>query len=202
MTGKRWFLPENPDLLGMLRAQAAITVEGWMPSSTGREATARRSTRCAIASTRRTRPSGSCGASSGSPTRRRSTPRTCSRSRRELDEVLNAAKDLVGEMEVMSMAPDDAIRSMVGFLASATHHLADAFTLLGGDGDATGCADAAIKDTRRVEHVYRRAMSALLVVPDLREVIGRRESYRRISRIGGLILTVAERIWYAVVKES
>ena len=28
MTKRRWFLPENVDLLMMLRAQAAITVEG------------------------------------------------------------------------------------------------------------------------------------------------------------------------------
>ena len=28
MSAHRWFLPESPDLLGMLREQAAITVEG------------------------------------------------------------------------------------------------------------------------------------------------------------------------------
>lgn len=27
VTARRWFLPENPDLLAMLRDQAAITVE-------------------------------------------------------------------------------------------------------------------------------------------------------------------------------
>ena len=60
----------------------------------------------------------------------------------------------------------------------------------------------AIKSQRRVEHVYRPAMSALLQITDLREVIARREIYRRLSRIGDLIHTVAERIWYAVVKEA
>jgi hypothetical protein len=45
-------------------------------------------------------------------------------------------------------------------------------------------------------------MSALLEVADLREVMGRREVYRRLSRIGDLVHTVAERIWYAVVKEA
>ena len=63
-------------------------------------------------------------------------------------------------------------------------------------------ADAAIKSQRRVEHAYRPAMSALLQVADLREVIGRREVYRRLSRIGDLVHTVAERVWYAVVKEA
>ena len=45
-------------------------------------------------------------------------------------------------------------------------------------------------------------MSALLQVDDLREVMGRREAYRRLSRIGDLVHTVAERVWYAVVKEG
>ena len=45
-------------------------------------------------------------------------------------------------------------------------------------------------------------MSALLRVTDLREVMARREVYRRLSRIADLVRTVAERVWYAVVKES
>ena len=45
-------------------------------------------------------------------------------------------------------------------------------------------------------------MSALLEEEDLHEVIGRREVYRRLSRIGDLVHVVAERVWYAVVKES
>ena len=53
-----------------------------------------------------------------------------------------------------------------------------------------------------MEHAYRAAMSALLEVADLREVMGRREVYRRLSRIADLVHTVAERIWYTVVKEA
>ena len=45
-------------------------------------------------------------------------------------------------------------------------------------------------------------MSALLTVNDLAEVTGRRELYRRMSRIGDLVHAVAERVWYAVVKEG
>jgi hypothetical protein len=36
----------------------------------------------------------------------------------------------------------------------------------------------------------------------LREVMGRRELYRRLSRVGDGIIDVAERVWYAVVKEA
>ena len=45
-------------------------------------------------------------------------------------------------------------------------------------------------------------MSSLLAVTDLREVMGRREIYRRFARIGDDITEVAERVWYAAVKEA
>jgi hypothetical protein len=45
-------------------------------------------------------------------------------------------------------------------------------------------------------------MSSLLEVGDLREVMGRREIYRRFARIGDDITDVAERVWYAAVKEA
>jgi phosphate uptake regulator len=105
-------------------------------------------------------------------------------------------------MEVMDIEPDAPTREMVTFLAEAVGHLDDAFRCLGGDDDATQAADAAIKSQRRIERSYRPAMSALLDVADLREVMSRREVYRRLSRMGDLIHTVAERIWYSVVKEA
>ncbi len=94
----------------------------------------------------------------------------------DLDEVLNAAKDLVREMEVMDMQPDEPVHEMVVLVAGAVGHLADAFDHLDAHGDATEHADAAIKSRRGIEHAYRRAMSALLQVEDLHEVIGRRET--------------------------
>ena len=45
-------------------------------------------------------------------------------------------------------------------------------------------------------------MADLLEVDDLREVTARRELYRRFSRIGEHTAEVAERIWFAVIKES
>jgi uncharacterized protein Yka (UPF0111/DUF47 family) len=105
-------------------------------------------------------------------------------------------------MEVMGLAPDPPTHEMVTFLTEGVRHLADALGRLPGDGDVTAPADAAIKSQRRVEHAYRAAMSALLEVDDLREVMGRREVYRRLSRIADHVHTVAERIWYTVVKEA
>jgi hypothetical protein len=45
-------------------------------------------------------------------------------------------------------------------------------------------------------------MAQRLEIDDLREVIARRELYRRCSRIGESTVYVAERVLYAVVKES
>jgi uncharacterized protein Yka (UPF0111/DUF47 family) len=202
MNAKRWFLPETPDLLGMLREQAAITVDAMdalIAWSSGDAAAAVAVRDCEHRA---------------DETKRRlwralrdafSTPLDAEdlyTLSADLDEVLNAAKDLTREMELMDMAPDAATHEMVVQLAEAVRHLASAFEALAGDGDATASADAAIKGQRRVEHSYRNAMSALLQVASLREVMGRREAYRRLSRIGDLVHTVAERVWYAVVKES
>ena len=45
-------------------------------------------------------------------------------------------------------------------------------------------------------------MAALLEVDDRTERIARRELYRRCARIGETLVDVAERIAYAVVKQS
>jgi hypothetical protein len=88
-------------------------------------------------------------------------------------------------------------------LADGVHQLTSAFERLSqhrhGDGDetATAAADAAVKTQRQVERVYRKAASALLTVDDLREVTGRRELYRRFSRVRETRIEAADRVWYA-----
>lgn len=123
---------------------------------------------------------------------------------RGLDEVLNSAKNAVREAEVMDMSPDPAIAEMATELARGTRQLAEAFEKLNDDGkaDATDAADAAVKSQRRVEHIYRSAMSALIDVEDLREVSARRELYRRLGRTSDELIIVAERVWYSVLKQS
>jgi uncharacterized protein Yka (UPF0111/DUF47 family) len=202
MSAKRWFLPESPDLLGTLREQATITVDAMdalIAWSSG-DATAAVAVRdCEHRADETKRQLWRALRDAFSTPLDAEDLYTLSA---DLDEVLNAAKDLTREMELMDMAPDAPIHEMVVLLAEAVRHIAGAFEALGGDGDATASADAAIKCQRRVEHSYRSAMSALLQVANLREVMGRREAYRRLSRIGDLVHTVAERVWYAVVKES
>jgi uncharacterized protein Yka (UPF0111/DUF47 family) len=202
VTSRRWFLPENPNLLAMLCDQAAITVEAMhalVKWSIGDPAAERTVRDCEHRADDVKRELWRTLREAFSPPLDAEDLYTLSA---DLDQVLNAAKDLVREMEVMDMEPDAPTHEMVSFLADAVGHLAEAFRCLGSADDATQAADSAIKSQRRVEHTYRSAMSALLEVPDLREVVARREIYRRLSRIGDLVHSVAERVWYSVVKEA
>ena len=67
---------------------------------------------------------------------------------------------------------------------------------------ATDAADSAAKSQSRVEKVYRRSMSALVAVDDLREVAAKRELYRRLARTSDDLRKVSERVWYSVLKEG
>jgi hypothetical protein len=67
---------------------------------------------------------------------------------------------------------------------------------------ATQDADAVVAASRDVEKRYRVAMSAALQLQDVRELVGRRELYRRYARLGDQVVRVADRVWYAVVKRS
>ncbi len=200
---KHWFLPKNPDLLGLLREQSAITVAGMHALAAwaaGEPAAGDKLREFEHQADDKKRQLWRELRDAFSPPIDAEDLFSLSS---DLDEVLNAAKNLVRELEVMELTPDTATHQMTLLLAEATQNLADAFARLGKqEGDATECADAAIKDARRVERVYRSSMSALLQVDDLREVMALREVYRRLSRIADNIHTVAERIWYAVMKEG
>ena len=119
----------------------------------------------------------------------------------DLDEVLNGAKDLVREIEVTDLVPDASMHDMATALAESVRHLADAFAGLGGAGDPTADADAAIHSQRHIERVYRTALAGGLTGngSDLEQ---RRDAYREFLRIGDRLHRVADRIWYATVKEG
>jgi uncharacterized protein len=205
---RSWFLPENPDVLDMLCRQAAVTGEGmaalvdWanaVPDAAHRVRDlehraddTKRELRLAL-------------------TKAFITPIDAEdlyAMSERLDAVLNGAKDAVRESEVMGVPPDEAVAAMATLLADGTWHLAAAFERLGpdrrgkGDTGATEAADAAVKSQRQLERVYREAASALLTVDDLREVMGKRELYRRFSRVSETLVEAADRVWYATVKEG
>jgi uncharacterized protein Yka (UPF0111/DUF47 family) len=203
MTRRHWFLPDSPDLLGMLDRQLDVTVRGmdaFAAWAAGDESAAdhtraleheadavKRELKLALreAFTTPMEPEDLFALSHG------------------IDWVLNHAKDMIGESEDMACAPDEAIAEMARLLADAVRDVREAIARLDvRPGDPVDAAEAAVKAERNVEKVYRRAMAALLEVDDLREVIARRELYRRCSRIGEVIVDVAERVGYALAKES
>jgi uncharacterized protein Yka (UPF0111/DUF47 family) len=205
---RNWFLPGNPKVLDMLCQQAAVTCEGmaalvdWanaVPDAAQRVRDlehradqTKRELRLAL-------------------TNAFVTPIDAEDlyvMSERLDAVLNGAKDTVRESEVMGIPPDEAVAAMATLLADGAGSLATAFERLDPDkrrklsASATEAADAAVKSQRRLERVYREAASALLKVDDLREVMGRRELYRRFSRISETLIEAADRVWYATVKEG
>jgi uncharacterized protein Yka (UPF0111/DUF47 family) len=200
---KQWFLPETPDVLGMLREQVAVTVEGmealvgWAHGDASRAEVVRECEHRADEHKRAIRLA---------LTTAFTTPLEAEDLfvlSGELDAVLNGAKDAVRESEVMMLAPDRATAEMAELLLEGVRHLDEAFDCLPSDRRAaTEAADAAMKSQRQVEKVYRRAMGQLLEVDDLREVMARRELYRRLARLADGLIDVAERVWYAVVKEA
>lgn len=198
-----WILPENPDVLGKLCSQAATTVEGMTElvawASGDAEAAGRlrdiehraddqvRELRLALRETFIT------------PVGHEDIYVLSDR----LDAVLTRAKDAVREADVMDMPPDAAVAEMARQLVDGVGHLATAFDRLANrqEGPATDAADLAHRVSRNMEKTYRGAMSQLLSVTDVRELMGRRELYRRFARIAETIDEVADRVWYASVKE-
>jgi uncharacterized protein Yka (UPF0111/DUF47 family) len=200
---ERWFLPETPDVVGLLRDQVAVTVEGmdafaaWAAGDRAaadtvrarehRADTAKREVRLALQAAFVTK----------------LEPEDVFALSRGVDWLLNHAKDTINESEDMACPPDDALARMTALLAEALRHIDEAIAQLASkDGDAIVPADAAIKAERRLERAYRAGMAALLESDDLRDVTARRELYRRCSRMGEGAVDVAERVVYVVVKES
>jgi uncharacterized protein Yka (UPF0111/DUF47 family) len=211
-----WFLPDDPDVLAALREQMAITVRGM-------EAFAQWASGTADAD-------GGVGdieheADEAKRAVRRTlrdafitplSPEDIFTLSQQLDKVLTDCKDVVRESEVMAMGPDAPMAEMAELLREGTAHLSEAFEAFGDDGGreghatATDAADAATKSARHMEKVYRQAMSGLLEIEDdgadpharMNEIMGRRELYRRLSRIADTLVDVADRVWYAAVKES
>ena len=205
MSRQRWFLPDEPDLLGLLRHQIDLTMRGmdafaaWAAAGGDDEASAavhafeheaddakrelRRALRAAFVTPL--------------------DPEDIFALSRGTDWILNHAKDAIGESEVMRCPPDEATAAMAALLAEAVRHIDDAVARIAErSGDAAEPADKAVKAERNLEKAYRAAMGALAEVDDLRVVMGRQELYRRCSRMGESVVDVGERLIYAVLKEN
>ncbi len=198
-----WFLPETPDVLGTLRAQAEVTARGlaafaaWAGGDADQGSVVR-ATEHEADRVRRTLQAQLRQAFS-TPVDQEDLYSLSEL----LDGVLNAAKNIVRETEVLAIDPDERAAQLAAELVDGMAHVRAAFEQLTGRGDtATAEADAALAAERRMEKVYRRAMHDLLSNKDLREVVAKRELYRRLLDAGEQLAAVAERIWYTVVKEG
>ena len=92
---------------------------------------------------------------------------------------------------------------MAELMGDAVRRLDEAIAALGGDDEtANAAAEATIEVQHRIGDAYYRGMADLLEERDMRSRIKLRELYRRCARIGEVIMDVAERVMYAVVKQS
>lgn len=211
MSSTRWFLPETPDVIGMLQQQADITVRGmdafadWAGGNIPRAEDVRVAEHECDEVRRALVDSVSEAFTTPLP------PEDLFQLSRDLDKVINGAKNTVREAEAMDFPPDQATADMAVLLAEGVQHIRTAFAALAdGRGKtavaaraiATEAADAAVKSQRNLERIYRQAAGVLLTVNDISIVTARREFYRRVSAISDDIVSVADRIWYAQVKES
>lgn len=202
MSRDHWFLPRTPNVLGRLREQLAVTIEGidacvtWAEGDPDAAGTVRDAERRADGIKRALL--GELRAAFVTPLE----PEDVFALSQGIDWILNYAGDLISESEVMMCAPDAVIASMLRLLGEAARQIDRALAQVGADQEAaTRAADQAIDSERALEGIYYDGMAALLTVQDRNERITRRELYRRCARIGEVTTDVAERVVYAVVKE-
>jgi uncharacterized protein Yka (UPF0111/DUF47 family) len=200
---KRWLLRRSPDVLGLLDAQIEVTLEGmdafaaWAGGDAAAEACVRECEHRADRAKRELHRA--LRTAFITPLE----PEDLFALSRGIDRLINQAKDTVRESEVMDCPPDGPLAAMAALLPDALRDLRGAVASLApGASGTTASADRAVKAARRIERVYRSAMGDLLAVDDLREVMARRELYRRGARLGDAVVDVAERVLYADVKES
>jgi uncharacterized protein Yka (UPF0111/DUF47 family) len=200
---RHWFLPDTPDAIGLLRRQAAVTIEALVALTAWAEGDA-----AAVETVRDAEPRGDAAKRDLLNALREAfilqmEPEDLFTLSRGIDWILDHARDLIEEAQAMGIAPNSALATMAKLLLEATRQIDEAIDKLGSDDEAaTAAADTAIKTARRLEHVYYAETAKLLEVDDMRERISLRELYRRCDLLSHIVVDVAERVVYAVVKES
>jgi uncharacterized protein Yka (UPF0111/DUF47 family) len=128
--GIRWFLPESPDVVGMLQEQAAITVNGMeaFAAWAGGDSARGDDVRAAEHDCDEVRRTLVDAVSEAFTTPLQ--PEDLFQLSRDLDKVINGAKNTVRESEAMDFPPDRATADMAVLLAEGTQHLQTAFTSL------------------------------------------------------------------------
>jgi uncharacterized protein Yka (UPF0111/DUF47 family) len=203
MNPRRWFLPDTPDVISMLRRQFAVMIEGadllavWAGGGP-----VKRSNLIEIDER-------------GEKARRELLealkeafitpiePEDLYSMSREAGWILSEIRDLVGEAEVLRGTPDQGLAGMCGLLAKALREIDEAVSDLVESGDRAGRAsDQAIETIESMQTLYYSGMATTLDLDQRNERIARRELYRRCLRIGDRANDLADRVIYSVVKQS
>ena len=120
-----------------------------------------------------------------------------------LDAVLNMAKNVARDADLMGQRPTPTTAAMADEAAAGVGHLQVALRALSHDSQAaTDAADAATKSGRHMEKRYAGAMRELAHSEDFGTALREREHLQDCLRVGERIELVADRIWYTVVKEQ
>jgi len=121
-----------------------------------------------------------------------------------LDEVINAAKSTVKEMEALEMTGENlAIAKMSKNLVNGTRHLSRSFALLGSNfQESTSEAALARKSESKFERIYRKSMQELFVQNDAKMILRTIEVYKAMNNASHCIDVVGEKIIHVLVKMS
>jgi len=198
-----WLLPETPDVLGLLRRQVALAIDGvrGFAAWAGGEAAGRTAAEEAglAGDVAKRELLSALRLAFVTPLE----PEDVFALSRAIDRIASEARGVMSESEAMACPPDAGLARMAELLGSSLRQLDAAIERLGADPDAAAAAaDAAIAAERELEDAYYRGMAALLAVQDRTERVARRELYRRCARIGETVVDAAERVVYAVVKQT
>ncbi|MDX3189739.1 hypothetical protein PV458_15155 [Streptomyces sp. MN03-5084-2B] len=197
---KSWFLPHNPDVLGLLRDQADTVADlltalaGWARGlPTGGEL----HTPLLVQSAERRQVLVAVREAFSTPIEAEDVFELAER----LGEIADAAYMLVRESDLSRTPPDDHLTVMVLTVVSAFDMLHSALDALPKTGAAAE-ADAALSSLEAAEHAYRRAIAGLETEPDPRREMRLRELYRRAEHLALAVQRLGRRTWYAVCKIS
>jgi uncharacterized protein Yka (UPF0111/DUF47 family) len=195
-------VPRRPDVVALLVAQGTISVTGmdafdaWSRGGGSASAAAVRTAEHAAAAARRELLAALQTALS-TPVDQEDLYVLSER----VDRVLTEARYVVREADVLAWTPDAHAGSMGRELAAGTRELVAGFALVLKDpAEAGRRADAAGEVVRRVERDYREAMAGLLGSDDLRAVLATQDLYRRYLQVAEAVDSVADRLWYSVLR--
>jgi uncharacterized protein Yka (UPF0111/DUF47 family) len=122
-----------------------------------------------------------------------------------MDEVINAAKSTVREIEAYNIDPIMApyVTEMIIILVEGTTNLVNSIGHL--KDKLSECSTEAVlarKAENRFTKAYRQSMTELLRQDDIKSILRAREVYRSLAIIAERIDLVGERLQHAVIKMS